>query len=62
MGGMRAIEEQPRVFLNTGEQDPLMLERAKAMIETLDEREMEHVEVFTPSAQTHEYWVSNITV
>jgi enterochelin esterase-like enzyme len=54
-----AKEEQPRLFLNTGEQDPLMLERAQVMIDLLDEKQIEHTEVFTPGEHTYGYWISN---
>jgi len=54
-----AKEEQPRLFLNSGEQDPLMLERAEVMIDLLDEKQIEHNEVFTPGEHSYGYWVSN---
>lgn len=52
-------EDQPRFFLNTGEQDPLMLDRALAMIGMLDEQQIPHSEIFTPGEHTYAYWVSN---
>ncbi|MBE2221262.1 MAG: hypothetical protein IAF02_06965 [Anaerolineae bacterium] len=55
-----AEAERPRLFLNTGEQDPLMLERAKVMIEMLDTYQIDHTELFTPGEHTYGYWVSNL--
>lgn len=50
---------RPRLFLNTGYQDPLMLERAHAMIALVDEFEIKHTEIFTEGGHNYAYWASN---
>ncbi|UCC52451.1 MAG: hypothetical protein JSV68_00505 [Anaerolineaceae bacterium] len=53
-------EIEPRVFLNVGEQDPLMLERAKVMEGLLFDAGIETASVYSPGQHTYSYWVSNI--
>lgn len=53
-------EMRPRVFLNTGEQDPLMLERAKAMIALLEPENIEATTLFSPGDHSYSYWASNL--
>jgi enterochelin esterase-like enzyme len=48
-----------RVFLNTGEGDPLMLERAEVMLTLLDEAGVPHQEIFTDGDHAYSYWLSN---
>ena len=50
---------RPRVFLNSGEGDTYMLERAQVMITLLDEAEIEHAEIFNAGNHSYAYWVSN---
>lgn len=54
--------EKPRIFLNTGEQDPFMLERAEVMVEVLDDNQIDHTEIFGPGEHTYSYWASNFPV
>jgi enterochelin esterase-like enzyme len=50
---------QPRVFLNVGEQDPLMLDQARAMAAILDDAGISHEFIVGEGAHTYEYWVTN---
>ena len=52
-------ENQPRFFINSGEQDPFMVERAEVMIDVLSEAQLEHTEIFTPGGHDYGYWTSN---
>ncbi|MCI0579340.1 MAG: esterase family protein [Chloroflexi bacterium] len=52
-------EQRPRVFLNCGEQDTLMLDRARAMISLLDEAGLPAESVFSPGEHNYAYWVAN---
>lgn len=52
-------ENQPRFFINSGEQDPFMVERAEVMIDVLDEAQLTHTEIFTPGGHDYGYWASN---
>ena len=52
-------ELQPRVFLNTGEEDPLMMERAIETIAILDEAGVENTAVFSSGGHDYGYWASN---
>jgi enterochelin esterase-like enzyme len=58
---LAAIPEgmKPRVFINVGEGDTYMYERAKLLIPILDEYGIAHAEIFSPGGHTGEYWVSN---
>ncbi len=49
-----------RVFMDTGEGDPLMLERARVMDSLLDEFSIPHVLHVGDGAHTMDYWVSNL--
>jgi enterochelin esterase-like enzyme len=49
-----------RVFMDTGEGDPLMLERARVMDSLLDEFPIPHVLHVGAGAHTMDYWVSNL--
>jgi enterochelin esterase family protein len=51
---------RPRLFLNTGFQDSLMLERARAMLTLLDEGGLAHTHIFTPGDHNYIYWRSNL--
>jgi enterochelin esterase-like enzyme len=46
-----------RVFLNSGEQDPLMLDRAQVMVEYLDAAGIENTLVYGPGPHTYTYWL-----
>jgi S-formylglutathione hydrolase FrmB len=50
---------RPRVFLNSGEGDTYMMERAQVMISLLDEAGIEHAEIFNAGDHSYAYWVSN---
>jgi len=50
---------QPRLFLNTGEQDTFMLGQARALIPLLDRYGIQHTEVFSPGGHSGDYWMSN---
>jgi len=49
-----------RVFLNCGEGDPLMLERAEVMRTLLNEAGIETTVVVSPGDHSYAYWVSNL--
>ncbi len=55
-------ENKPRFFINSGEQDPLMVDRAKVMIDVLDEAELPHTDLFSPGGHDYGYWTSNFPV
>jgi enterochelin esterase family protein len=50
---------RPRVFLNTGFADPLMLDRARAMLLLLDEGGLSHTHIFTDGDHSYAYWLTN---
>lgn len=52
-------EQRPRVFINVGESDTYMLERAKVLIPMLDEAGIQHMDIFSPGKHSGDYWVSN---
>jgi S-formylglutathione hydrolase FrmB len=52
--------ERPRLFFNTGFEDPLMLAQAKVMITLLDEAGFESTTLFTTGEHSYAYWVSNL--
>ncbi len=52
--------DRPRVFLNCGEEDVLMLERAQVTIALLDELGMDTTTIFSPGEHTYSYWVANL--
>lgn len=52
-------ENRPRVFLNSGSNDPLMLEQAEVMVSILDEFKLSHTEIFDDSAHDYSYWIRN---
>jgi len=58
---LSAISEanQPRVFLNCGEGDVYMLERARVPIGLLDEVRIEHVEIFSAGNHAYAYWLQS---
>jgi enterochelin esterase-like enzyme len=49
-------EQRPRVFLNTGNQDPYMQDAARVMMGLLDEAELPHSHIFTGGAHNYAYW------
>jgi enterochelin esterase family protein len=50
-------ENRPLVFLNSGWDDPLMVDRAYVMLELLDEYDTPHVHVFTEGDHSYGYWI-----
>jgi len=50
---------RPRVFLNVGEQDPLMLEQARVMTAILDDAGVPYEFIVGEGAHTYEYWATN---
>jgi enterochelin esterase-like enzyme len=53
-------ENRIRVFLNTGEEDPLMLEQAKVMASYLDDARVKYHLVVEPGDHSYAYWASNL--
>lgn len=53
------LEKRPRVFINVGEGDTYMLQRAKVLIPLLDEAGIPHKEIFNPGAHSGDYWLGN---
>jgi len=53
-------ENRPRVFINVGEQDPLMLIQAKAMIEILEQSRIPYELVTTEGDHSYAYWATNM--
>ena len=53
-------ETRPRLFLNVGEQDPLMLQQARILAAILDEAGVTYEFIVGEGAHTYEYWVTNI--
>jgi enterochelin esterase-like enzyme len=49
-------EQKPRVFLNTGNQDPYMQDAARVMMGLLDEARIPHSHIFTDGAHNYAYW------
>jgi len=49
-------ENKPRVFLNTGNEDPYMQDAARVMLGLLDEAGVAHNHVFTSGTHTYAYW------
>lgn len=52
--------DRPHVFLNCGEEDHLMLERAQATIVLLDQFGVDSTAIFSPGEHTYSYWVANL--
>jgi enterochelin esterase-like enzyme len=50
---------RPRVFLNVGQSDGYMLQRAQALIPILDAAGIPHVDVFSPGGHNYAYWLGN---
>jgi enterochelin esterase-like enzyme len=50
---------RPRVFMNSGEQDPLMLERARVLKSILDEAGLENQLYVDGGGHQYTYWVPN---
>ena len=50
-------ENKPRVFLNSGEEDPLMLDRAQVMVLYLDKAGIEYEYVWGRGNHTYGYWL-----
>jgi enterochelin esterase-like enzyme len=53
-------QNKPRVFLNTGFADPLMLDRARVMLTLLDEGGLSHTHIFTDGDHSYAYWLTNL--
>lgn len=60
---LRAIPaaEYPRVFLNCGEEDGLMLERTQVTMGLLDEFDIDTTAIFSPGEHIYSYWVTNLS-
>jgi len=50
-------ENKPHVFLNSGENDPFMLDRARVMVAYLDEAGIENELVSGPGDHTYGFWL-----
>ncbi len=61
-GWLAAITPQnkPRVFLNCGTDDVLMIDTAKLTIALLNEVDIPHTEIFTPGNHSYQYWSTNL--
>jgi S-formylglutathione hydrolase FrmB len=59
---LRALpsEARPRMFLNCGEGDPLMLDAARVMMALLSEAGVPHTSIVSDGEHTYGYWVSNL--
>lgn len=53
-------KNRPRVFINVGEQDPLMLEQALAMTDILDNAAVPYKLVVSEGDHSYVYWASNM--
>ncbi len=49
-------ENTPRVFLNSGFDDPFMQDAARVMMSLLDEAGIRHVHIFTDGGHNYAYW------
>lgn len=54
-----STENKPRVFINVGEQDPLMLDQANVMVSILEEANVDYEFIVGEGAHTYHYWASN---
>jgi S-formylglutathione hydrolase FrmB len=52
-------ETAPRVFINCGFEDPLMLDRAKVTVDLLGEAGMSATTIYSSGEHATEYWVTN---
>jgi enterochelin esterase-like enzyme len=50
-------ENRPLVYLNSGWDDPLMVDRAYVMMDILDEFDVRHIHVFTQGDHSYAYWI-----
>jgi Enterochelin esterase and related enzymes len=50
---------RPRVFLNSGLNDPYMLDRARVLIQILDAAGTSHTEIFSAGGHSYACWISN---
>jgi enterochelin esterase-like enzyme len=59
---LKGIEPQlrPRVFINCGFQDELMLDRAKVTVDLLAEAGIPATTIYGEGAHTYEYWAKNL--
>jgi enterochelin esterase-like enzyme len=53
-------ENRPRVFINAGEQDPLMLEQAEVMTTILDQAGVTYEFIVGEGGHTYDYWATNM--
>jgi len=56
------IDDRVRVFMDTGTEDPLMLERAGVLKSMLDEMGIENLLHSGQGGHTYAYWVSNFEI
>lgn len=52
--------ERPYVFLNTGEQDPMMMAQAEVMMRLLEDAGVTMTSIFSPGDHTYGYWAENM--
>jgi enterochelin esterase-like enzyme len=55
-------QNKPRVFLNCGTDDVLMIDTAKLTITLLDEVKIPHTEIFTQGNHSYQYWSTNLQI
>jgi enterochelin esterase-like enzyme len=53
-------QNKPRVFLNCGTGDVLMIDTARLTITLLDEVKIPHTEIFTQGNHSYQYWSTNL--
>jgi enterochelin esterase-like enzyme len=60
---LEGIEPQlmPRVFINCGFQDDLMLDRSKVTVDLLAEAGLPATTIYGEGAHTYDYWVANLS-
>jgi S-formylglutathione hydrolase FrmB len=54
------LNQRPRFFMNTGEADPLMLERAEVMDSLLDDYFIPHVLYVGDGGHNYNFWATNL--
>jgi enterochelin esterase-like enzyme len=50
---------KPRVFINVGESDTYMLQRAKVLVPILEAGGVAQVDIFSPGGHNYAYWLGN---
>jgi len=53
-------KNRPRIFINVGEQDPLMLGQAREMTKILDQFNIEYELIISEGDHSYAYWATNL--